>query len=126
MKLLRRLFRRSTIDDEIREEMETHIAMRADVNRKSGMSSDEALQSARKQFGNLTRLREALYEFNGFGFLDTVLRDLRYSLRTLMASKGFTAAAILSLALGIGANCAVFSILDAAILKDLPIKDPDR
>ncbi|MEX2302222.1 MAG: ABC transporter permease, partial [Bryobacterales bacterium] len=91
-----------------------------------GMRPDDAASAARRQFGNVTQIQEISREAWGWRFLDTIRQDVRYALRTLGANKGFTATAVLSLALGIGANTAVFSILNAVMLRTLPVEDPHR
>src|SRR5260370_20045179 len=122
----KRLFRRPVIDAEVREEIEKHIAMRAELNCEAGMREDEAKLAARRQFGNTTSVREQIYHINGFGFLDTIVRDLRSSVRSLLKSPGFTVMAILILALCIGAAGAIFSFVDAVFFKPLPYSDPRR
>src|SRR5688500_14406074 len=96
--LLRRLLRRDSISDDIREELETHMAMRADVNRASGMTENEARLAARRQFGNATAVQERLHDFNGFGWLDAISRDLVYAMRGLRRSVGLSLTAILTIA----------------------------
>src|SRR5688572_28143308 len=110
--ILRRIFRRSELDSDVREEIESHIAMRAELNRESGMPQQDADVEARRRFGNATSIREEIYHFNGFGVLESILRDFRYAVRTLAKSPSFTAVALLSLSIGIGANTAVFSVID--------------
>lgn len=126
MNLLRRLFRRSRMNDEVREEMESHIAMRAELNEHSGMSAKEARVTARRQFGNAVAIRERIYERNGFGLLTSIVRDLQHAVRSLMRSKTLVAVAVLSLIIAIGANTAIFSLLNAILLRPLPIQDPYR
>jgi putative ABC transport system permease protein len=124
--LLRRLFRRSEADEEIRQEIETHIAMRAEMNRKSGMPTDEASAAARRQFGNAASIREEIYDIHGFRFVDGVARDLYYAWRALKERRGFALLAVLTIGLAIGATTAVFSVVDAVILRPLPYGDSEH
>jgi len=124
--ILRRIFRRSELDSDVREEIESHIAMRAELNRESGMPQQDADVEARRRFGNATSVREEIYHFNGFGVLENILRDVRYAVRTLVKSPSFTAVALLSLSIGIGANTAVFSVIDPLFVKKLPLPRPEE
>jgi putative ABC transport system permease protein len=124
--LFNRLFTRRALDAEVREEIEAHVALRAEHNRAAGMPDDEAQREARRRFGNPASIREEIYHFNGFGILDALGRDLRWSLRTLGRSPGVAAAAILSLALGIGANTLAFSFVNVLLFRTLPYPSPDR
>lgn len=108
---LRYLLRRSRLDRELEEEIGFHL---------------ERLGDQRPRFGNVTRVREESWEAWGWRWLDELVRDLRYGLRTLRRSPAVTAAAVLSLALGIGANTAIFSLLDAVLLRMLPVAGPER
>src|SRR5206468_2888591 len=91
-----------------------------------GLSRDEAMRIARLQFGSVEKYKEEGRQSLGLRLLDELGADLRYALRTFAKSKSFTAAAIATLALGIGANTAVFSVVDALLLRKLPVKDPER
>jgi hypothetical protein len=100
-------------EEEIAREFETHIAHEAEELISRGVPSAEAWLQARRRFGNSTSIKETVYEMNPTQWLDTIGRDLRYGLRQLRLSPGFTLTAILSLALGIGANTAIFQLIDA-------------
>lgn len=125
MKEILHFFRRRRIDRELAEEMEAHIAERVDDLMDAGMNQQEAWAQARREFGNTTRLAEISREVWGWTWLEASLRDLRYGLRMLRCSPGFTAAAALSLTLGIGASCAIFSVLHALLLTPLPFRPPE-
>ena len=111
-------------EEEIAREFETHIAHEAEELISRGVPSAEAWLQARRRFGNSTSIKETVYEMNPTQWLDTIGRDLRYGLRQLRLSPGFTLTAILSLALGIGANTAIFQLIDAVQLRSLPVKNP--
>src|ERR1051325_9994174 len=123
---VRALLRSESIHQEIDEEMQFHIDMRTEENVRRGMSPEEARREAERRFGGLTRMKERGYEVRGGRWLETFWRDCRYGARSLRRSPGFTLVAVLSLAIGIGANTALFSVVDAVLLKKLPVEEPER
>jgi putative ABC transport system permease protein len=119
------LGRRSKLDREIEDELREHMRMRIDADVAKGMSPDEAVRRARLRFGNPTVVKERVdAEDAALGF-ESFFRDARYAVRGFVKSPGFTIVAVLTLALGIGANTAVFQLLDAVRLRSLPIQRPD-
>ena len=123
---LRRFFRRRQWDRERVRELESHLAHEIDDNIVSGMTQEEARRQAYVKFGNPTRFREEIWQMNSFVFLENLWRDVKFAFRQLRKSPGFTVTAILTLALGVGANTAIFSLMDAVLLRSLPVKQPDR
>jgi putative ABC transport system permease protein len=124
--LLAGLFRRGRVEDELSTEIQFHIDARARDLVARGMSQEEARRTARIEFGSVERYKEEVRGARGLGLFDELKSDLIGGLRTLRRSPGFTLAAGLSLALGIGANTLVFSLLDSTVLKPIALPDPDR
>jgi predicted permease len=121
---LKRLLSGFYPDDELREEIESHIRMRAQLNRAQGMSEENSAMEARRRFGNVGRIHEDTRAVYASHLLETIIQDIRYTKRTLWKNPTFTLVAVLTLALSIGANAAIFQLLDAVVLKPLPVREP--
>jgi predicted permease len=119
-------FRRDSMDRDLEEEVAAHIAMATEENVRRGLSPEEARRRALVRFGGVEQAKERQRESRGLPWLDTVLQDLRYTVRTLARDRGFATVAILILALGIGANVVVFSVVNTILLRPLPFYDPSR
>ena len=122
----RKFFRRSKADAELVQEIDLYLAEETDENIARGMSPEEARRQARLKFGNPERVQDSLWRQNTLTALDHVLHDLKYAVRTLSRSPGFASIAILVMALGIGANLALFTVVRSVLLNPLPYRDPAR
>ncbi len=121
----RRFINRAHEDDELRQELESFIEITAEQYVAQGMEPDEARRAARRKLGNPTRIREEVYEMNTATLVESTARDLRYSVRMLRMNPAFAVTAILTLALGIGATTAIFSLVNGVLIKPLPYPEPE-
>jgi putative ABC transport system permease protein len=123
---LRALVRRDAIAGEIREELQTHVAMRTEDFERQGMSRAEARRQAVRRFGNLAVIQDRGYDVRGGGIMETIVQDLRYSLRLFGAQRAFSLVAVLTLAIGVGLSSALFSVIHAAVIRPLPYPAPEQ
>jgi putative ABC transport system permease protein len=123
---LHALFRRDAILDEIREEMDFHLEMRAQDYARRGHTRDQARREAVHRFGNVSLLQDKGYDIRGGGVMESIWQDIRYGVRALRQSPTFTAAAVTVLALAIGVGTAIFSVVDAVVVRGLPYDEQDR
>jgi predicted permease len=123
---VRALGRRDGVAGEIREELDFHLQSRIDYFERQGLTPADARLAARRRVGNLAVYQDRGYDIRGGGLLETIWQDLRYACRSLQGQPGLTLVAVLTLALGIGASTAIFSVIDAALLRPLPYPDPEQ
>jgi putative ABC transport system permease protein len=123
---LRGLFGGRRANQELDDEIETHLRLLTERYVRQGMTEEEAVRAARRQFGNITLLKEEHREMRGIRFIESVFHDVRYGLWMLRRNPGFALAAVLTLSLGIGANTAIFSVVNGVLLSALPYPQPER
>ena len=123
---MRAMFQRDRLDRELAAELDSHLAMHVDDNVRAGMALEEARRQALLKLGGVAQVEEQYRHVRGIPFIERLMRDVRFAARTLGATPVFTSVAALTLGLGIGANAAIFSVLNAVLFQPLPVERPDE
>src|SRR5256714_15381690 len=123
---LRAIIGRSHMESEMDAELRFHVETYTEDLARGGVPRQEAMRRARIEFGGIERAKEECREARGVNILESLIQDVRYGLRTLRKNSGFTVVAVLTLALGMGANAAIFGLVDSTFLRGLPFREPDR
>ena len=123
---LRALFSRTSVERELDAELRFHVEREAEKHERHGLSREAAVRRARLDFGGVEQMKEASRDMRGTARLESIARDLRYAVRSLRSRPAFTLTVIATLALGIGANTAIFTLVDALVLRPLPVAHPDQ
>ena len=120
------MLRKPKLDSDLNEELRAHIELAVAEHIRAGMSADQARTAALRAFGGVTQTRETYRQQRGVPFVETLNRDVRYGLRQLGRNPGFALTVVITLALGIGANTAIFTLVQGILLRSLPVSDPGR